>query len=256
MRHATKLLILLLFVVGSARAQDTQWTWSCRYDVEVDGASPDGAAVFERRGSADILGLLPGNKWFLVKPPKQVFELPAGAVQRLDGQTAVLKSEPTDGSLPVTITPSGLTFDVAGNRLRIVPTPELLGETTPEEFLGLCPEFRRRAEVYVPRSDSVQTLAASSRDLKLEIYFGSWCPHCQEVLPRLFKSLDLANNTKLQVRMIGLPRSFGRDPAVRAKQIRGVPTIIVTDSDGAEVGRFSGDENTAIEETLAQLVGG
>jgi len=255
MRRVGSLLGILLLAGGIGLAAEPEWSWSCRFTVEVEGKPVEGAALFERRGSADLLGLLPDGTWFLAKPPRQVFELPAGAVER-DGLTAVLQQEPASGGTPLTLTPSGLTFDVAGKWLRVIPTPVLLGETTPEKFLSLCPEFERREEEYQPKAESVRQIAATSRSLTLEIYFGSWCPHCQEVLPRLFKSLRMAHNDNLVVKMIGLPRAFGQEAVVRARQIRGVPTIIVTDPGGAEVGRFSGTEQTAIEDTLAQVVGG
>lgn len=255
-RHAMTILVLLVLAAGSAVAEESEWTRSCRFTIEVDGKPAKDAAVFEKQRSADILGLLPGGTWFLVRPPKEVFEVPPEAVERRDEQLAVLRQEPSGDALPVTVTPSGLTFDVAGRWLRIILVPALLGSTTPEEFLSLCPEYQRREHDYSPKTESVEQIAATSRPLTLEIYFGSWCPHCQKVLPQLFKSLRLANNSKLEVRMIGLPRSFGQDPAVRAKHIRGVPTIIVMDQGGAEVGRFTGTEKTAVEETLAQLLGG
>ena len=126
---------------------------------------------------------------------------------------------------------------------------------TPAEFLALCPDFEDREREYKPDPDTVQAIAACGKEIELEIYFGSWCPHCQQVLPRLFKCLRLADNPKLQVRMIGLPRGFGSEPEVRARKVTGVPTVIVMD-EGVELGRFSGTGDTPIEKSLADLLPG
>ena len=83
--------------------------------------------------------------------------------------------------------------------------------------------------------------------------YANWCPHCQKVLPKLIKSLRLADNSKLEVKWIGLPRSFSNEPMVKNREVRGVPTIIVLDGE-KEVGRFSGIEKIPIEVSLANLV--
>jgi thiol-disulfide isomerase/thioredoxin len=201
------------------------------------------------------VGRVADDRWFLVRPASQtVHNLAPGTVERTGTAGIRMLAEPTDSGQPLTLTPSGLTFDVAGHWLRVIPTPALLGKTTPERFLGMCPEFQAREQAYQPEAAAVKQIASCQRDITLEIYFGSWCPHCQEVLPRLFKCLRLADNDKVKVQLIGLPRQYGREPEVRAREIRGVPTVIVME-EGVEIGRFSGtDKTVTIESTLAGFV--
>jgi thiol-disulfide isomerase/thioredoxin len=243
--------------MGMTHGETTDWTRSCRFAVEVDGKPDAAAAVFERRGVADLVGVLPDGTWFLVRPNEQkVYPLSEGSpTLSEDGQTATLGDDLPEQGHHLTLTPSGLTFDVSGHWLRVIVTPPLVGEVTVEDFLAHCPEFRQREQDYEPSPDRVQQIAAADGDLRLEIFFGSWCAHCQEVLPQLFKCLRLADNPKLQVRMIGLPRSFGREPEVQARAIRGVPTVIVMRGN-TEVGRFSASQKSPIEDTLAQFIGG
>jgi thiol-disulfide isomerase/thioredoxin len=244
--------------VAQARASASpgDWTLSCRFTIEVDGRPDRNAELYEKPGTADLIGYLPGGGWFVVRPTTQkVHALADGAAEPGAGRSLRLLAEPTDSGQPLALTPSGLSFDVAGRWLRIIVTPPLLGKTTPDAFLDLCPEYREREESYQPDPDAVREIAGCPRDLTVEIYFGSWCPHCQQVLPKLFKCLRLAGNERLRVEMIGLPRGFGTEPEVRNRNVQGVPTVIVIDA-GKEVGRFSGDETTTVERTLAGLVRG
>jgi thiol-disulfide isomerase/thioredoxin len=224
--------------------------------VEVDGQSDPDAALFERRGVADLVGRIGADAWFLVRPAAQtVHRLAPEAVERRGERAIALLAEPSDSGQALTLTPSGLTFDIAGHWLRVIPTPELLGKTTPEEFLGMCPEFQEREEAYEPDTAALEQIRSCDRDVTLEIYFGSWCPHCQQVLPELFKCLRLAENDRVKVELIGLPRRFGGEPEVRQREIRGVPTVIVLEG-GKEIGRFSGGEKVPIETTLASVLHG
>lgn len=256
-RAAWKVLLPLLLLAANAAAQEVPWTRSCRFAVEVDGRPSREAMVFERRGVADLLGRLGDGTWFLVQPvQQQVHPMPAGAVSLdAEGRQATVQALPgaTQGTR-LTLTPSGLTFDVGQRWVRVIVTPPLLGPVSFDDFLSLCPEFQERERAYQPQPEKVRAIAGAAEEMTLEIYFGSWCPHCQEVLPKLIRSLKDAANPRLRVKMIGLPRAFGDDPSVKTRQVKGVPTMILFRKD-VEVGRFSGTEPTPVEETLARLVG-
>lgn len=248
-------VLLLLLPAGAVRAQETVWSRSCRFFAEVDGGAAASGAVYERRGTPDMLGRLEGGVWFLLQPAqRRALALSAENAELVEGNRRVILrgTLPAEGNR-VTLTPSALTFDMGGHWIRVIPTPPLVGEVTPDAFLGLCPEFQDRERAYEPRPEMVEQIASADGDVSVEVFFGSWCPHCQQVLPMLIKSLRMAGNSKLSVKMIGLPRAFRDDPAVKARAVTGVPTVIVF-QDGEEVGRFSGTEQIPVEESLAKLV--
>jgi thiol-disulfide isomerase/thioredoxin len=260
MRSTVRLLavVALAVVIPPALADEAPWARSCRFAVEANRQPAPGSMVFEKRGVADLLGRLSDGKWFLIQPVQQQAHALAPDAASIDpgGRRATITKLPgAERGTPLILTPDGLTFDLAGRSLRIIPTPPLIGDVTYDAFLSLCPDFQDREKAYEPRPDKVKAISQNGNDVSLEVYFGSWCPHCQDVLPRLIKSLREAGNPNMRVRMIGLPRAFTDDPAVKSRGVRGVPTVIVFRKD-VEVGRFSGTESTPIEETLAKLVGG
>lgn len=254
-REAGIMLLVLVATTGLLWAEDSVWQRSCRFSTEVDSAAVTPGTVYEQKGTPDMLGTLTGDVWFLLQPAKRrVLTLAAGQVKlAATGPTAILSGSLPDNGTPVKLTPAALTFDVKGHFVKVLPTPPLLGEVKAEDFLNLCPEFQEDESNYEPDSETVARLANATKHHTVEVFFGSWCPHCQKVLPQLIKSLRMADNSKLEVKWIGLPRLFSNEPRVKHREVRGVPTIIVLEGE-REVGRFSGVDNIPVEVSLANLV--
>lgn len=254
-RKAGIVLLMLVATTGLLWAEDSVWQRSCRFATDVDSSGATPGTVYEKKGTPDMLGTLTGDVWFLLQPAKRrVLTLAAGQVKlAADGPTATLSGPLPDEGTAVKLTPAALTFDVNGRFVKVLPTPPLLGEVKAEDFLNLCPDFQADETNYEPDAKTVTRLANTKKQHTVEVFFGSWCPHCQKVLPKLIKSLRLADNANLHVKWIGLPRSFINEPMVKERAVRGVPTIIVLEGDH-EVGRFSGAEKTPIEVLLANLV--
>jgi thiol-disulfide isomerase/thioredoxin len=247
---------MLIATTGSLWAQDNVWQRSCRFSTEVDSGGVMPGMVYEKKGTPDMLGQLPGDEWFLLQPSKRrVLNLGAGQVKiSADAPTAILSGSLPDAGSPVKLTPAALTFDVQGRFVKVLPTPPLVGEVKAEDFLKLCPDFQEDETNYEPDSKTVTRLASAGKEHTVEVFFGSWCPHCQKILPKLIKSLRMAGNSNLEVKWIGLPRSFRNEPMVKDREVRGLPTIIVLEGE-REVGRFTGDEKIPVEASLANLVG-
>ena len=248
---------LLLLLAAPIATSAADWTRTCKFVIQADQGTIPGSALYWTVGTPDLLVRVAENSWFLLRPAIQEFHAltPEAVEARSDGTMALLAT-PTGAGEPLALERGQLRLEVAGQSFRVILTPDLMGATTPEAFLGLCHEYEDRARAYTPNPLAVEMLAASGRELTLVIYFGSWCPHCQEVLPRLFKSLQAADNAKLKVEMIGLSREFAVEPLAQEHRIERVPTVIVMEGD-AEIGRLHGGaEEGAIEEALAAMVGG
>ena len=89
----------------------------------------------------------------------------------------------------------------------------------------------------------------------IEVVFGSWCPACKQTVPRFMKSMSAAGNPNLGVSYTGVPTPpFSEYPAVKEKDIRGVPTFIVY-AGQAEIGRISSiPGNSSVEHELVAIL--
>ena len=256
MKRLAIMMVLLAWTLGgSSLWADTVWERSCRFSTEVDGGKTRPGTVYERRGTPEMLGQMPDGSWFLLQPQeRQVLALAKDKVKQAPGSSqATLGDDLPESGSAVRLTKNGLTFDVEGKFVKVLPTPPLLGEVHVEDFLDLCPDYEQRVETYKPDAKTVSRLAKAEGGRTVEVFFGSWCPHCQQVLPKLIKSLRAADNSKIEVKWIGLPRMFLNEPQAKERDVTGVPTIIVMEGEH-EVGRFSGVEKVPVEVSLANLV--
>jgi thiol-disulfide isomerase/thioredoxin len=254
-RLACAAVLWLVAAGGALEAQESNWVRSCRFSVQVDGTDGPAGIVFERRGTPDMLGRLDDGALFLLQPAqRRALTLDSERVEIADKDLrAVLNGPlPSEGS-PVRLTPSALTFQAGDRWIKVLPTPPLLGEITSRQFLDLCHEYERAWVDYQPDTEMVRKLAEAGGGVTVEVFFGSWCPHCQILVPQLIKSLEAAGNADLRVKWIALPRTFSREPVVQERAVKAVPTVIVL-KEGRELGRFSGTERIPVEESLANLL--
>jgi thioredoxin-like negative regulator of GroEL len=84
------------------------------------------------------------------------------------------------------------------------------------------------------------------------VFFGSWCPHCGQAVPRLVRVLKDVQGAPIAVTFHGVPHD-GKDPLADDLGITGLPTAIVR-RDGKELARMGADDWAAPEKGLAALV--
>ena len=73
------------------------------------------------------------------------------------------------------------------------------------------PEYAWRAELYQPTPENLAKVAAVAGELRLRIYFGSWCSVCEQYMPRIV-SLVEALEEKPKLEYYGLPEDHDSDP--------------------------------------------
>lgn len=157
----------------------------------------------------------------------------------------------------------------AGDRIRSIttgsgdepppPAPVLLGEL----------EWRRLAEIdgwaemyngYTPDRGAVERLASADGRYRIVTVLGTWCSDSEREVPRLVKVLDALPGEHFEHVMIGVDRSRRIDDDALAatagveRTVERVPTIVVFDADGAELGRVVETAERPIEALLVEFL--
>jgi len=148
-----------------------------------------------------------------------------------------------------TIEEGGAAFTSDGKKVRVETRPIFVGECTLEAILDKTPAYRHLMGLYEPDRDALQYLKQYQGDVSIEVFFGSWCHVCKQYLPQFLKTVTDCANPKLQVKMFGLPRDFTTDERVTARQVKGIPCIILY-KQGQEIGRIEGPPRDSYEKDL------
>jgi len=146
-------------------------------------------------------------------------------------------------------------FKADGISAALVTTPPLLGLRRVDEVTAHNPEYLPRAASYTPSSQAVAALKKEQRPVRVRIFYGSWCPHCREMVPHVVKLEQLLKGSKIRFEYFGLPPRFGTDPPAVQHNIKAVPTGLVY-LNGKEIGRIANNAWTAPETTLVAILSG
>ena len=229
------------------------------YLVTLDGAEIE-ARVWQSRIAGEML-ILSGQ---LASPVRLVLrEARAETVQfmkvdeRDDGGVTVLPdaSDRQLGKFTVSKDAAGVAFGMDGKTVELRQKPPLLGSQDLGGMKGYSRDYVRLAEQYKPSQAFIDRLRAESRPVRVEVYFGSWCPFCQEMVPRMMRVAEELDGSKIEVGFYGLPQgaAFEADPKAKALDIHGVPTGVVYIA-GKEIGRIQSNGWKIPELTLNSML--
>lgn len=229
------------------------------YLVVVDGAEDERGEVFFSQSARAYLVITPaltspvlmwprtGNleKVNLMKVDRQgngTINLLPGA-----GTGAIGKFEATQATIQ---------FAVDGHQIELKTRPPLLGQQDLAGMKAYSAEYIRTAEAYSPSKPILDQLRRQQRDVRVQIFFGTWCPHCKQMVPRMMRVDEALVGSKIKIEYYGLPQgdAFTKDPEIQGKNITGVPTGIVY-VDGKEVGRIGGNAWKVPELAIKDLIG-
>jgi thiol-disulfide isomerase/thioredoxin len=174
--------------------------------------------------------------------------------QRDDGTIDLLPGYPLGSEGTFQVEGLEVHFSVGGVEASLGPQPPLLGLQPIEELRAHDPDYARKETAYEPSKPIVEQLRQRTQETRVRVFFGSWCPHCAEMVPRIMKVAEALKGSKLKVEFYGLPRDFG-DEQVSRYHIDSVPTGIVF-VDGKEIGRISGNSWKLPELALNNLLVG
>ena len=224
--------------------------------LELDGSVMDDAVIYRSHRASAYLIL--GDK---LKSPLLV-NIRAQRIERVsflkvkknaDGTVDILADAAFEPMGSFKLGGQEVRFDLEGQQAALAPKPPLLGFQTPEALDKHNPAYGFKAKEYQPKASDVAKLNQFGKNTRVRIYFGSWCPVCGRLVPRVMKLHEQLTNDKLEIEYYGLPSPMTDDPIAEEQKIRGVPTAVFY-VDGVEVGRYSGGELTSPETSFANML--
>jgi thiol-disulfide isomerase/thioredoxin len=161
---------------------------------------------------------------------------------------------PQEDFLSVRLDGPNLILEREGRTMALKEGPPLLGDRTLDDLVQALPEYRRGAVRYVPNAGALAALRRVKQPTTLLVFFGSWCPHCEQAVPRLVRVLEEIHGAPITATFHGVPHDDRwDDPLIERFHIVGLPTAIVQREE-KEVGRLEGEGWTAPEKALADLL--
>ncbi len=245
---------------GAAREGPPRaWIPNHEFQVEIGGSVSQEARLFQSGGTSHMLVTAPEFTHPLVirVTEREIVTLAPGAVVPGPGEEEVQvdESQVAGSPMPFTRDASGVVFFLDGKRVRVGRRPPLIGSTSLEEILSHSPHYRAGMEAYTPSPDDVARLRSIPFPVEVQVFFGTWCPHCRETVPRFFKCLAEAANARIQMSCTGVPTPpFGDFPPAKEKHVNGVPTFIVS-VEGKEIGRIQTiPAGSSVEHELVKIL--
>jgi hypothetical protein len=132
---------------------------------------------------------------------------------------------------------------------------ELVGPVDREKILEHSPAWQGLVAAYQPDPAAVEKLRGLGREVRIEVYFGSWCSDSMAHVSAYFKVLDLADTPLLRTAYIGIPEAKEkRAPYCEDRKIVKLPTFVVI-VDGREAGRIVETPQKTVEADLVRILG-
>lgn len=231
------------------------------YDLvlEVDGKPAADAQLYNHETPPYMLitsAALPAP--VLINPRASSVETldPGKVVPQPNGKADVLAEAVAKGQGTFEIVDEGLPrFKVEGKPVAVKARPPLLGSQKATDLGAYNPIFDKGGATYKPDPAVLAELKKQPQLVLLKVYFGSWCPHCQQEVPKLVRVEKELAGSSIHIEYYGLPRGFGKDPEAQRVKVEAVPTGIVYVG-GREVGRLATSSWTSPETALRDIVKG
>jgi thiol-disulfide isomerase/thioredoxin len=258
-RSSFRLLLLALLVPGSLHAATVDVAATGQLRAETKGPGAPEAKVYRSLDVPPaflIVGSVYGRPVWVTTGPTSARLLDPERVTPNPSDPEMLRVDtggPQQDFLSVRVSGPSLVVDRDGVTLTLTQAPPILGDRTANDLLQALPEYRRNAARYQPDQASVDALRKATQPVELLVFFGSWCSHCEEMVPRLLKVMQEAQGTGLTVRYHGVPADGAPDPFADQMGVRALPTGVLR-RDDKEVARLDVDDWEHPEKSLARLV--
>ncbi len=137
---------------------------------------------------------------------------------------------------------------------------QLYGQTEPtgpvakEAILQKCPDWQAIAAAYNPKPEFIERLRNLTTEVRIDIFFGTWCSDSKSHISEYFKVLEMAETPLIQTSYVAVPEDkTKRAPYYQDKDILKLPTFIVF-INGLEKGRIVEVPQKSIEEDLIEII--
>jgi thiol-disulfide isomerase/thioredoxin len=204
-------------------------------DLKMYRSTPAGSAVL-------ITG--PGIPAPLLVVPRErvVKRVPANkVVVGTDGVAYVLADAQIARESAFAMEGRDVIFTIGTATARLREKPYLVGLHPASDLAQHDVGYAFRSRSYTPSQPVVQALRQVRTPVKVRVFFGSWCPHCSDTVPKIMKVGEALAGSAVQLEYYGLPTGFGNEPEAKRLGITAVPTGVVF-RNGQEIGRISGFE--------------
>jgi thiol-disulfide isomerase/thioredoxin len=229
------------------------------YVLQLNGVVQPGVKMYksEKAGSVVLLTGTGLPSSMLIMPRER-------AVQRVDnvkvvvgqdGRASILADAKLVRESAFTVEGTEISFTVGGKPARLKEKPYLLGLHAGRELLDHDVAYAFRARQYTPSPALVRALRQVGQPVRVRVFFGNWCPHCQQMVPRILRLADALAGSAVRFEYYGLPSPFGDEPEAKRMGIDGVPTGVVYRGN-QEVGRISGADWSIPELAIKKVLDG
>lgn len=228
------------------------------YLLEIDGEDQESARIYGAQQARSLVILSQEL------PAPVMIDLASGNVAALQLLKVAQREDGTLDLLPdpvarpyglYSIDGSRIVFEVEGRQVAVKPKPVLVGNRGAEEIVDYAPDYGIKRDSYAASSELIGKLRREDDPVRVRIYFGTWCPFCGEMVPRVLKIAEELEGSSIRFEYYGLPRQISDDAEARAMNISGVPTGIVY-RDGREIGRIRGNSWRSLEQALLDILEG
>ena len=260
MRRMLLFGVLLLAVMAPVPAEQQEFLRTGHFQLKAFGQIDPAAEIYIAKSVASVLVISEKlqKPVLIVAGEKEATALEEGAVipapDRPDARLVDV-SKTLGRPLVLKIVGRDLSFIAGGKRVVVQPLDPILGDVNVEDLLARIPELRRAKQAYTPRTGQMRLLAKLQRHLRLLVFMGSWCPHCEQLVPRLLKVAEDLPGRPLEIALHLVPRSMSGDLLARQYRVGAVPTVLIIE-DGKEIARLEGEDLKRPEAGLTRVLFG
>jgi thiol-disulfide isomerase/thioredoxin len=227
-----------------------------QYVLEVGGVSSPGAQILLAERLPAFLIMAPELDSAVILMPRMGTAQSVATesvAEQSDGSFALLRDVTLANEGRFQVAGRDVSFSIAGRPVVLKEKPYLLGLQEIATLEAYSSGYLQREREYSPYASVMEELRSFSRDVRVRVFFGTWCAYCSIYVPRMMRVVRELGDSAIQVEFYGLPSPATQDPIVNELRIDGVPTGVIYVG-GEEVARIVGNMSQSPETALKVLL--